>query len=299
MIYLIFTLFILFTGLLQADSIELETASRDSAGIHGVVDIEFKNDYITTRGLLVTNTGLTVQVLTGLSLDLYKNQDCWIQNAVLNFGIWNDLWTDQDNPYVGAWKELDWYVGTTINFRGGWKLQAQFIEFVSPPHAFRPANNAEFVLSYDDSACGLPITINPYIKLFWEVSGDSTVVVGRNGNTYYFEFGMIPRYEINEIVFTMPTWFSVGPESFWNGGDLALKSVHDHFGLFSTGLRARIPLGFIPAEVGKWYIDVGAQYYYLINDNLLQAQVFTLQLNSYKSAHRNVGVGFVGVGFEF
>src|SRR3979490_1177381 len=33
--------------------------------IHGFVDASFKNDYITPRGLLVTNTGLTTQILMG------------------------------------------------------------------------------------------------------------------------------------------------------------------------------------------------------------------------------------------
>lgn len=206
MIYLLVIFLALFPKVLQADSIELETASRESSGVHGVVDFEFKNYYITTRGLLVTDTGLTVQVLTGLSLDLYKNSDCFIENISLNFGLWNDIWTDQKNSYVGAWNELDWYVGLNFGFKGGWKLQTQFIEFVSPPHAFRPANNAEFVLSYDDTDFGLPFTINPYIKLFWGISGGSTVVVGRPGNTYYFEFGMIPRFEIDNITFSMPTW---------------------------------------------------------------------------------------------
>jgi hypothetical protein len=44
-----------------------------SLDIHGFFDLTFANDYITPRGLLVTNTGLTTQVLTGLVLDLYKN----------------------------------------------------------------------------------------------------------------------------------------------------------------------------------------------------------------------------------
>ena len=44
-----------------------------TSDIHGFFDVTFANDYITPRGLLVTNTGLTTQVLSGLVFDLYKD----------------------------------------------------------------------------------------------------------------------------------------------------------------------------------------------------------------------------------
>jgi hypothetical protein len=31
--------------------------------VHGFSDLAFKNDYLTPRGLLVTNKGLTIQIL--------------------------------------------------------------------------------------------------------------------------------------------------------------------------------------------------------------------------------------------
>jgi hypothetical protein len=44
--------------------------STPSSDIHGFFDMTFGNDYSTTRGLLVTNTGLAPQALAGLSFDL-------------------------------------------------------------------------------------------------------------------------------------------------------------------------------------------------------------------------------------
>lgn len=295
-------LLLLLGACVHARELLYDDQDESASDVHGIVDFSFKNDYITTRGLLVTDTGLTVQVLTGLSLDLYKNDHQPIQSVALNFGIWNDIWTEQNDPTVGAWNELDWFIGISLGIQKNWKLQAQFIEFVSPPGNFRPENNVEFILTYNDTDWNLPLTINPYMKLFWAVSGDSTVVVGRHGDTYYFEFGMVPLFKWEgdclPITVAFPTWFSVGPESFWNGSKEGLKGG-GNFGLFSTGLRARIPLKWIPTRIGNWYLEWGGQYYYLINDNLLQAQLFTLQLNSRRSAYRNVGVGFIGLGFEF
>lgn len=284
------------------ESVE-ESKKKIGLDIHGFCDVVFKNDYITPRGLLVTDTGLTIQVLTGLILNVYKEPTKFVNDIAIIFGYWNDIWTDQDSPTAGAWNEMDWFAGIEMGFAKNWKFRAQFIQFLSPPGNFRPENNAEFTLFYDDSKWKLPVTFNPYLRLFWAISGDSTVVVGKPGGTYYVEFGLIPTVVFNKcipITFTVPTWISVGPSNFWNGGELALKHKKSHFGVFSTGLKGSISLEkFISQSLGKWYLDFGVQYYYLINDNLLQAQLFTLNLSSIHSAKRNVVVGFGGFGFEF
>lgn len=281
----------------QAGNPEEEELKRTAADIHGFADAVFKNDYMTPRGLLVTDTELTIQLIMGLSLDVYKSSQL---NVSFFFGIWNDLWTGQDDPFVGCWNECDWFIGFDFSFCKYWKLRTQFIEFVSPPHNFKPENNLETTLSYDDSHFNCPIVFNPYVRLFWAISGDSTIVVGRPGNTYYVEFGLTPTVTLNKcITLSAPTWISVGPANFWNGGDLALKNVHSHFGVFSTGIKGNLNLDFIPKTLGNWYLDTGVQYYYLINRNLLQAQKFTLGICSLRHAKRNVFVGYGGFGFAF
>ena len=69
--------------------------------------------------------------------------------------------------------------------------------------------------------------------------------------------------------------------------------------MFSTGLKGTVPLTWVPARLGKWYVDAGVQYYYLINDSLLLAQTFTGTASSFNAAHRDVLVGFAGFGFGF
>lgn len=293
---------------LQADSQRLsdedDEGGNPNSDIHGFVDLVFKNDYITPRGLLVTDTGLTAQLLMGIVLDVYKNPDCMINDISLSFGCWNDIWSEQDSHYAADWNELDWFVGASFKIDKSWKFTAIFTQFLSPPGNFRPENNGEFTLYYDDSKWGWPVVINPYVRAWWAISGDSTVVVGKRGNTYYVEFGMTPTLDLTDncylpITLSAPTWISVGPANFWDGSDLARKGKHSNWGVFSTGLKGKIPLKFVPKRLGSWYIDAGVQYYDLINDNLLEAQIYTLGLSSYKHAHRNVVVGYGGFGFEF
>ena len=118
--------------------------------IHGFFDVQFKNDYMTPRGLLVTNTGLTTQALMGLVLDLYKDQNGFINKVSFTGGTWNDLWSEQRNPFVGAWNEFDWFLQTDVVFARDWTFSAQLVQFLSPPNNFRTETNAEFTLKYAD-----------------------------------------------------------------------------------------------------------------------------------------------------
>src|SRR4051794_34583509 len=84
--------------------------------MHAFFDVSFKNAYITPRGLLVTNTGLTTQVLAGISADVYKDKAGFI-NLISVYGYtWNDIWSQQAGGTVGNWNEFDWAVGGTVKF---------------------------------------------------------------------------------------------------------------------------------------------------------------------------------------
>ncbi|MEA2990135.1 MAG: hypothetical protein QOG83_2846 [Alphaproteobacteria bacterium] len=282
-------------------------APPPESDVHGFVDISFKNDYITPRGLLVTNTGLTTQALMGLALDLYKDKTGPINNVGLYFGVWNDMWSEQRHPRVSNWNEFDWFVGLSVKFAQSWKFGVEYSEFLSPPGNFRIERNVEFSLAYDDSGWGFPITINPYVKLFYAASGDSTVVVGKRGDTYDVELGIVPtlglkKYTGINATLTAPTWVTVGPSTYWNRGGnvcgLALCST-DNAGVFSTGLTAKLMLDMIPSRLGSWYAKAGFQYYHIINDNLLLAQTLVGTAPNFATAHRDIGVGFAGFGFSF
>jgi len=302
LIFISLSCFIAASGAEQEEELNIEIPEPKTPGldIHGVLDVSVKNDYITPRGLLVTNTGVTIQVLSILSFDVYANPKGWLNKATLFVGAWNDIWTKQDNPTVGAWNELDWFAGVNFTFARNWKFGVQFLAFLSPPGNFKAEDNIEFILAYDDSSSGYPIAFNPYVKFFWALSGSSTIVTGKPGGTFDIEIGAIPTYNLSkQIALKAPTWITVGPASFWNGGDLGLKHEKKNFGVFSTGLRGDLQLAFIPSRFGRWNFYVGAQYYYLINKNLVHAQETTLKPVSHRFGYRNVYVGYAGIGMEY
>ncbi len=277
--------------------------------VHGFFDISFKNDYITPRGLLVTNTGLTTQILGGMAFDLYKSKTGFINDVSVYGGVWNDLWSKQNHPTVGSWNEFDWFVGVSVKFWQDWKFGVEYVEFLSPPGNFSIERNVEFSLAYDDSKWNPFIPFNPYVKLFYAASGPSTVVVGKRGQTYDVEIGVVPTLDLNKygwpVVLLAPTWVTVGPSTYWNRGVTGCGALAttpcalDNAGVFSSGLTAKVPLKFVPTRLGNWYVKGGFQYYHLINDSLLLAQTFTGTAATYLTAHRDVWVGFGGVGFAF
>lgn len=288
----------------KLESETFQAGALPKRGIHGLFNTTLTNYYITPRGLIFIDRGLIIQILAGYALDVYTNEEpCAKINNVTVFvqGLW-DIWNQQGDPFVGAFNEFDWFVGFAVTFAKYWKTGAQFIQFLSPPHHFVPTSNIEFLLAYDDSAWKNPIVINPYVKLFWMLHGTSVVAVGRNGKVYDVEVGAVPTYKLEggafPLTLTAPTWITVGPKAFWSGGDLALKHVNCHFGVFSTGLTGTVPLNKIAKKYGEWAVSGGVQYYYLINRNLRQAQTITLN-TSLKHAHRNVGQVFASVSVNF
>ena len=311
--------------------------------VHGFFDLSFKNDYITPRGLLVTNTGLTTQVLMGLALDLYKDKTGFINDISVYGYMWNDLWSKQGDPHVGSWNEFDWAVGTAIKFAQTWKFTVEYVEFIPPAHDLitsfpRTERNVEFGLFYDDSGWwgGAPFAINPYVKLFYAASGPSTVVLGKGGNTYDVELGIVPSYDFKKgtgvpLTVSAPTWVTVGPSDYWNRNTFIAGSASDinarffagatnfcgpasnarcstdSVGVFSTGLTGRLGLSsVIPPRLGSWYVKGGFQYYHIVNDALQAAQIFTSAASkisnvygTFPQTHKDVVVAFGGIGFSF
>ncbi|HWE76639.1 MAG TPA: hypothetical protein VG328_25970 [Stellaceae bacterium] len=279
-------------------SVAMSAAKADDPGpsaVHAFVDLSVKNAYITPRGLLVTNKGLTTQILSGLAFDLYSDPSALVSDVSLTAGFWNDIASAQNASKVGPWNEFDWFIGPNVTFLKDWTAGASFVEFLSPPGNFKAEKNLEFSLSFNDSPYLKPVSFHPYAKLFWAIDGDSTVVLGRRGDTYDVELGLVPTIDVTPggipVTLTMPTWITVGPQNYWGGTS--------HFGVISTGLSAKTPLTFIPARYGKWYADVGIQYYNLINGKLVAAQIADGVSGTNTTGNNNVWVGSAGVGFSF
>jgi hypothetical protein len=288
----------------------LAPAHADDApgsAIHGFGSFQLSNDYITPRGLLVTDEGVTGQALGGLVFVLPAGFS-------LVAGVWNDVDSGRqhDLPNTKSWTEEDFFAGVNYMVTKRLKLSATYDVWTFPSGSPSTEQNLEFVAAYDDGDKSRAWSIKPHAEVFWAVSSPSSVVVlGRaasRGTTAYLELGAEPTYAFKSIPVTlsMPSWISVGPSEFWceqgSGAAQAAASIKgrgcgsNNFGVLSTGLTAKTPASFIPARYGSWYLYGGFQYYNLLNGALVDAQALTI---ASQKGRRNVVNGFAGIGFGF
>jgi hypothetical protein len=266
-------------------------ATAQSVGLHGFADVSFKNDYVTPRGLVVTSAGQTIQALDGLVLDFPLDP----KGVVTDFSLVGGTWTDWNPDYAPkynreSFNEFDWFVGANAKLGKRWKVGVQYVEFISPQQAFTTERNVEFSAAFDDSSYFKDFSFQPYAKLFYAASGDSTVVLGRHGGTFDVELGAGPNLDLDRynvpLILSAPTWITLGPSDFWGGDGDA--------GVFSTGLKVTHPISALPASAGHWSIYAGYQYYHLINNRLVLAEYL---LNG-KSA-RDISLFSIGLGLGF
>jgi len=264
-------------------------ASAEDPSLHGFADVSVKNDYITPRGLVVTTAGTTIQALDGLVLDFPQAPGGLVTDVSVVGGTWMDWNPGYDHARNSeAFNEFDWFVGFNVKLGRDWKAGVQYVEFISPQKAFKTERNVEFSLAFDDGPYMKPISFQPYVKLFYAASGDSTVVVGRKGGTFDVELGATPSIDLHPygapLILSAPTWITVGPSSFWGAGGS---------GVVSTGIKATYPIPG-PASAGHWSLYAGYQYYHLLNDRLVLAE----QLLNGRSKH-DLGLWSFGVGLGF
>jgi hypothetical protein len=290
--------------------------------VHGYVDLTFATTRVTPGGLMIyPSKGYLSQPEVGLSIDLYKDPNGFINSISVFGGLWNEFWSA---PTAGqSWQEFDWWVGFTVGFARDWKFTAEKLDFNFPcgsPSATCPQmlQNYYFILAYDDSKLGLfPIALNPTVKLFWTHHGGSAVILGKTSDAYRFEVGIGPSWSMQKywgvpLTFTVPTWFSVAPTTYFDRQDgttnfcgalTNLPCGTSNFGVVSTGLQARYSLeGVVPKRLGSWYVKAGAQYYHILNDALLAAQTAPaggLPVAAFPGAHKDIVVGNTGIGFTF
>ncbi|MGN6368740.1 MAG: hypothetical protein ACTHN5_10795 [Phycisphaerae bacterium] len=290
----------------------LELAPGTPSRLHGFGNFSINSQYITPRGLVALDRGPQFQAVVGLALDVYQGSG-FINDISLNAGTWGD-WNSHPSKSVvtGAdiWSEEDFFGGFDVKFLNKWdfsySIEAWTFPDISTADEINPTTeyNMEFKFGYDDSDLLKAFAVHPYVDFFWNFAGDSSPVVsqallGKNDHTFYVEVGGAPSYTLKAIdslpiTFTMPTYISFGDSSFW-GETPGPNGSRSNLGVFSTGLKASVPLSFIPQDFGNWNAFVGVTWIYTANPALSYVND-TLQGSG--DTHNRV-LGTAGVGFNF
>jgi len=254
---------------------------------HALSNFEFSNAYLTPRGMIVTEEGLTFQwLLLGL-LNIYKG-DGFVNDFTLVGGMWNDFNTQgvSVNPPFGSspktsWVEIDPIGGVSVGFAKNFRLDLTYTAFNMEILGIPTSQHLETKLSFDDSSYLKAFALHPYMIYWQELSGKATaarvpyqVFLGEDGppSSFYFEFGVTPSYTVKKIdlKFEAPLRMIMAGEDFYGEYYDDSSTV----GLYEVGLRATIPLKFVPPGYGNWSFHAGFRYQGFVDENLQGMQQF-------------------------
>lgn len=237
---------------------------------HVLLQLDFSDHYITPRGLNVENEGLVFQPLLLVFWDLYSNENALLQNVSLTTGVWSSIHSNESGADPGNWNEYDPILGLTFKFASDWKFDTTVTQFESMVDSYPTSTHLELKLSYSGlSFAGGKFNLNPHVAFWQELDEKATVVFdpSTSESTWYLTAGLNPTLQLDSFKLEFPTFVNYVEEDFYQQFDGSPGG--DGFAVFCTGIKATVPLKFIPKEAGSWSVYAGVRYYHLDNQGLL------------------------------
>ncbi len=246
----------------------IETKAPDP-WVHALLQLDISDHYITPRGLNVENEGVIFQPLFLVFWTLYSNPDGFLQDVTLTTGVWSSIHTHESGADPGYWNEFDPIGGLGFKFKGGVKLDLNYTSFISMVDSYPTSAHLEVKLSYDDSKLLGAFALNPYVAYWQELDEKATVTFNpaTSEQSYYFTIGIDPSFKVGKVKVEFPTFINLVGDKFYQkfdgtGGGSGLA-------VFCTGIKASVPLTFVPKDFGFWTLYAGVKYYHLDNEGLL------------------------------
>jgi hypothetical protein len=187
--------------------------------VNVLVNFEFADKYLTPRGMIVHQDGLTAQQLVLGLVNVYKG-DGFFNDVTLVPGLWNDFSTEgvSVNPPFGSspktsWVEIDPIAGVSVGFAKHFKLDVTYTAFAMQILNIGTSQHLDTKLSFDDSSYLKAFALHPYIEYWQELDAKATAAdvpylvnplgkVGLGtgpGSSHYFEVGVAPSYTFDKI----------------------------------------------------------------------------------------------------
>lgn len=249
-----------------------------------LMNFEFSDKYLTPRGMIVHEKGLTFQhLLLGL-VNVYKG-DSFINDVTLVPGIWNDFSTDglpnSNGDGDTGWIEIDPIAGISTTFAKNWKLDVTYTAFNMQVLGIPFSQHLETKLSFDDSKYLKHFALHPYFLYWQELQNKATaaqvpyaVFLGESGPgpSHYFELGVAPSYTFENIglKFEAPCRVLLPDDRFYGEYYDDASTV----GLYELGLKGSIPIKCMPKGYGNWSFHAGFKYMKFVDENLQGMQEF-------------------------
>ncbi len=249
----------------------VEPTPPPASFFHALLRPDFSTDYITPRGLHVENQGLVFQPLFLTYWTLYTNPDGLLNDVTLTLGVWSSFHSKSSGANPSSWNEFDPIAGLAFKFADYWKLDVNYTAFESMTSSYPTSQHLELKLSFNDGAFtgNKVFSVNPYVAFWKELKNKATVAFNQAtaDDSYYFTVGITPTIDLGSIKFEAPTFANYVGTDFYQQFNGAPGG--SGFAVLATGLKASVPLKFVPKSIGSWTLYAGVKYYHLDNPGLL------------------------------
>jgi hypothetical protein len=271
----------------SASAAEAAAAPPPQSRVNALVNFEFSDKYLTPRGMIVHDDGLTFQPLVLGFFNIYKG-DKFLNDFTLVGGVWNDFSSKgvSEHPPFGTkpkthWVEIDPIAGISTKFAKNFQLDVTYTVFEMNILDIPTSQHLETKLSFDDTPYLKKFALHPYF-LFWkELEGKATaaqvpyaVFLGQDGpdSSHYFEFGITPGYtfEKSGLKLEAPMRVLLPDDDFYG----EYYDDASFVGLYEVGVKATIPIKCFPKGYGNWSVHAGFRYMGFEDDNLRGMQEF-------------------------
>jgi hypothetical protein len=272
-----------------------QSADAPQSRVNALVDFEFANEYVTPRGMIVTDEGLTFQPLVLAFVNIYKAEG-FLNDVTLIPGVWNDFCGSPVSktgptyrtPPTTAWVEIDPIAGVEFGFAKRFKFDMTYTAFNMQVLGIPTSQHLDNKISFDDTDYLKKFALHPYFEFWQELDNKATdadlpAFPGKTvnpgakhpspGSSYYLEVGIDPGYTfegVGGLKLEAPCRVLLPDDRFY--GDLYAKS--STVGLYEVGLKATLPLKFMPEGYGHWGVHAGVKYLHFVDDNLYNLNAY-------------------------
>jgi hypothetical protein len=253
------------------------TPAPPPSHVHALVNMEFSDHYLTPRGMIVQNKGLVFQPLVLGFFDLYKGDNYFFNSATLVGGVWNCFGTsqlpssDSGGTKGTSWYEIDPIAGLSFGLMKHFTLDVTYTAFDMQIFNIPFSQHLDTKLSYDDSGYLKAFALHPYFEYWQELDGKAVANTDANPkSSYYFDIGIAPSYTFEKcgLKIETPCRVLLPNKDFYGTGAGGSSTV----GLYEVGIKATIPLKFMPEGYGHWSAHIGFKYMGFEDDNLKATQ---------------------------
>ena len=216
------------------------------------------------RGILQSKNGFIGQPWADVNFNLYEGSS-GLTSAGATLGIWNSIQSvSPGTADPTAWYEFDFIAGLNFGLFDKFTADTVYTIYTSPNGSFGSTQEIAFGLSYDDSDLLGPFALSPHILVAFEIQGAGAT--GPDLGTY-FQLDLEPSYTVFEgekypVTLSLPLTLGLSLGDYYENPNTGADST---FGYFDLGIKASVPLAFIPADYGSWEAYVKGDFFFLGN----------------------------------